>query len=311
VGKTKEKKMARTTLLLIATLLASAACGETESRTSGGDGDSDADSDSDGDSDADSDSDADADTDSDADGDGDTDDCSEGAKLIYVVDAENGLYLFNPPEHSFDFIGTIDCPSPGTPYALAVSRFDSVYVLYQSAAECSAVNEVSTIDATCYGATAFQCGVDGFELFGMGTATAGEGSTEDTLYIGSETTLAKVDTETWAVTPLGAVENLPDLSGNSLGELWGYLAWTTPPRVSRFDTTNATELESIPLSGLSSTGSFAFADWGGDFYLFFDEDSGSSNVYRLSDGVLETYMTDVGFEIVGADSSTCAPVVVE
>ena len=302
----EEEEMSRTTMWLIVTMLAAAGCAETESRDNGG-GDSDVDTDADSDSD----SDADSDSDSDSDTGSDTDDCSEGAKLIYVVDADNNLYLFDPPAYAFTFIGTINCASPGTPYALAVSRFDSVYVLYQSGAECSAVNEVSTVDATCYGPTAFQCGVDGFELFGMGTATAGEGSVEDTLYIGSETTLASVDTTTWEVTPIGPVENLPDLSGNSLGELWGYLAWTTPPRVARFDTTNATELETIPLTGMSSSGSFAFADWGGDFYLFFDEDTGSSNVYRLSDGVLETYMTDVGFEIVGADSSTCAPVVVE
>jgi hypothetical protein len=279
--------------LLAALVLSAAACGDGSSRGDDDDGTG---------------SDTGTDTGT---GTGTDDGCSEASKLIYVVDAANGLWLFDPLAKHFETIGTIDCPGAGTPYALAVSREDTVYVLFQSGAECAAVREISAVDATCIGPTPFPCGVEGFELFGMGTATDGPDSTEETLYIGSETTLAKVDTTTWTVTPIGAVDNLPDLSGNSLGELWGYLAWTTPPRVSRFDTATAAELETIPLPQLSSSGSFAFADWGGDFYLFLDEGSGSSNVYRLKNGALDLYMEDVGFEIVGADSSTCAPVSVE
>jgi hypothetical protein len=176
---------------------------------------------------------------------------------------------------------------------------------------CVGINAVSALDAACLGLTAFDCGDSGFDLFGMGTATAGPGSTEDTLYIGSTETLGSLDTATWEVTPIGPVQDLPDLSGNANGELWAYFAWTSPPRVSRLDKGSAVEVETIPLPGLSSSGSFAFATWGGDFYPFYDAGTGSSDVFRIHEGVVETYLEDVGFEIVGADSSTCAPVAVE
>ncbi|MCA9590689.1 MAG: hypothetical protein KC657_35560, partial [Myxococcales bacterium] len=53
---------------------------------------------------------------------------------------------------------------------------------------------------------------------------------------------------------------------------------------------------------------FAFAHWGGDFWLF-TAPQGKSQVTRLKydDGTVETVKTDVGFEVVGAGVSTCAP----
>jgi hypothetical protein len=267
----------------------------------------------DGDDDGAADADTDADTDADSDGDTDTggDGCSEESRLVYVVDTSNTLRRFNPPSQTFETAGIINCQSGGSPYALSVSRDDRVFVLYHASFSCVGINAVNALDATCLGLTAFDCGEDGFDLFGMGTATAGPGSTEDTLYIGSTETLGSLDTETWEVTPIGPVENLPDMSGNANGELWAYFAWTDPPRVSRLDKDTAIEVETIPLPSLSSSGSFAFATWGGDFYLFYDAGTGSSDVFRIHDGALETYMEDIGFEIVGADSSTCAPVAVE
>jgi len=265
----------------------------------------------DGDLDGGSDIDEEGNTDTDSDTDGDTDGCSEESKLIYTVDLDDVLYRFDPLAQEFVLVGEIDCPTGASPYALSVSRDDVVYVLYTAGADCVAINAVSALDATCYGPTDFVCGTLGFEAFGMGTATAGPGSTVDTLYIGSETALAAVDTGTWQVSPIGAVDSTPDMSGNANGELYAYFAWTSPPRVSRLDKSTAEELETMELPQLSSSGAFAFATWGGDHYLFFDGGNASTTVYRIHDGALETYMTDTGLTIVGADVSTCAPVEVE
>jgi len=259
----------------------------------------------------DADTDADADSDTDADADSDADECSEESKLIYTVDLDDTLYRFDPPAMEFQLVGDIDCGSGGSPYALSVSRDDLVYVLFTSGASCVAINAVSALDATCLGPTEFDCGNPSFQAFGMGTSTDGPDSIEDTLFIGSENMLGAVDTETWEVTPIGPVQSTPDMSGNANGELFAYFAWTDPPRVSQLDKATAEEFDTIPLPELGSVGAFAFAFWGGDFYLFFDGNSTSTTVYRLHDGELETYLADTGLTIVGADVSTCAPVSVE
>jgi len=269
---------------------------------------------SDGDVDAEADGDSDTDADSDANGDGGLDDgCSEEAKLIHVVDVFNRLYRFHPPSKEFELVGQIDCANGlGSPYALAVTRYDVVYVLYTSGLECLDVYAVSATDATCLNPTEFDCANSDFQAFGMGSATEGPGGTVDTIYVGSGTMLGRVDEDDWSITPIGPVANTPDMAGTANGELFAYFAWTDPPRVSRLDKGSAEELETVQLPQLESAGAFAFSHWGGDFYLFFDDIYGtSSRVFRLHDGTLETYMEETGLTIVGADSSTCAPVAIE
>jgi hypothetical protein len=58
---------------------------------------------------------------------------------------------------------------------------------------------------------------------------------------------------------------------------------------------------------------FAFSFWGGDFYFYTATSTSASKTttvarYRPSDKSLDTsYMTSIGFHIVGAGVSTCAP----
>jgi hypothetical protein len=58
---------------------------------------------------------------------------------------------------------------------------------------------------------------------------------------------------------------------------------------------------------------FAFAFWGGEFYLFYRVSGmgNSTNVYRynLQSGIVEV-LKDTGKNIIGAGVSTCAPVIV-
>jgi len=64
------------------------------------------------------------------------------------------------------------------------------------------------------------------------------------------------------------------------------------------------------ITGLNTPSAWAFSFWGGDFYLYAAQSGSNSNVtrYRPSDGSIDnTYMTNIGFRIVGAGVSTCAP----
>ncbi len=60
-----------------------------------------------------------------------------------------------------------------------------------------------------------------------------------------------------------------------------------------------------------SPSAWAFAFWGGRYYVFIEETlAPSTDVWRLdpSDGSFERVLEDTGYRIVGAGVSTCAPV---
>jgi hypothetical protein len=286
----------------------------------------DADADGDTDADAGPDSGADGDSDADSDADGDADDCSEDAKLVYVVDANNGFWRFNPEtpdDQPFELVATLDCPSEGSPFSMAISRKDKAYVLYWGGGgttSCVGINQVNIHTGECEGLVGYECGQYGFDTFGMGFATDGPDTTAETLYVGESSLdgmggqLASIDTETWLLTPIGPISDSPELTGNQSGELWAYYAWADEPRVVQLDKTTGFESDQAYLpSEISGAAAFAFAYWGGDFYLFHAPTEESTTVYRLHEGAFEEWVpsAEVGFQVVGAGVSTCAPVVVE
>ena len=281
--------------IVVFSLLAAAlgsACGDDGAR---GDG-----------ADADADSDADSDTDSDSDAD---DDCSEAAKVIYVVDSDNSFYRFDPPTKVFELVGTVDCGNMSSPFSMAVTRDAAAYVLFQD----GAIFEVSTADASCT-ATPYLTGQSGFSVFGMGFATDGEDTPEETLYVANSASLATIDDD-WALTVVGSISGDPELTGNGLGELWGFFPTATTPHVSRIDKGDAALVTTYPMSDLSNSASaWAFAYWGAAFYVFYESAlDTSTNVYRVDaeSGAVETYISATGKRIVGAGVSTCAPTTIE
>jgi hypothetical protein len=286
-------------VLLLACLAAAAplwaSCGEDE-RSSSSDGDSDAD----GDTDADTDTDTDSDTD---------DDCSEASKVVYVVDSDNSLYTFDPPTGEFGLIGTVDCGNLSSPFSMAVTRDAVAYVLFQN----GDIFEVSTADATCT-ATPYVTGQSGFSVFGMGFATDSADTTAETLYIADSASLATIDGD-WNVGIVGSITGDPELTGNGLGELWGFFPTATTPHVSQIDKANGSLVTTYPMADLSNSASaWAFAYWGAAFYVFYESGlDTSTNVYKVDadSGAVETYIPNSGKRIVGAGVSTCAPTSIE
>jgi len=249
--------------------------------------------------------------------------CTEEGKLVYVVDHDRSLYSFYPPDKDFEHVGIIDCVSAGDPFSMAVSRDDVAYVLYWGGVggSCMGINAVSILDAHCIETTPFQCGQSGFYTFGMGYATDGADTSDETLYVGKTDfedaggMLASLDTSAWTVEPIGPIADAPEMTGNANGELWAFYAWATPPRVVRLDKISGEEVASYVLDISSEGSAFAFAHWGGEFYLFHAPGGADTTVYKLSiDGdehELVTWMTGTGLTIVGAGVSTCAPVIPE
>ena len=254
--------------------------------------------------------------------------CSEAAKLVYVVSRQKQLYSFDPASLKFKSIGLLDCDAgPMTPNSMAIDRQAIAWVSYED----GSLFKVDTKDASCT-STTFKTGQHGFGRMGMGFSTNGTDSKDETLYVvgidNASTTvkgqgLGKIDLQTLKLDVIGDFTDglkgtAPELTGTGDGRLFGFFT-TTPARVGEISKTNAATPNSDVLTGVKTGAAWAFSFWGGDFWFYTAEASTnpldpfpkSSKVTQLKasgDGSLAVVVPDVGFTIVGAGVSTCAPV---
>jgi hypothetical protein len=242
-----------------------------------------------------------------------------GATLVYVVTEQNDLYSFYPPDLTFTRIGAIACPSPSgaTPFSMTVDRSGIAYVVFTD----GNLYRVSTKTAAC-AATGYIPGQQGYTTFGMGyvadTTDPGE-----TLYVAPDDPrgrafsglgLATIDTNAMVLHFVAAFSpaiNQPELTGTGDGRLF---AWTpnqgtgaTGSFLYAIDKTTAKIIGQNALRVGDPNDAFAFAYWGGEFWIFTSQ-AGPSNVtrYDLATGS-EAIVATMPQTIVGAGVSTCAP----
>ncbi|MBX7194179.1 MAG: hypothetical protein K1X94_19145 [Sandaracinaceae bacterium] len=250
-----------------------------------------------------------------------TGDCSELARWIYLVDSGNALLRFEPDSGTLTRIGTLSCPTSGTPFSMAVDRQANAYVLHND----HRIYQVSTADASC-SATSYVPDQMGFELFGMGFVSVAEGSDVEQLFVaggpeagigGGSSTLGRIDLPGWSVARVGGVTGSPELTGTGTGELWGFFPDSTPMAVRQLDKSDGSTLREIDVSAIDPSGfggasAWAFAFWGGRYYVFYEGllDS-STGIYRVTPETraVEPVRTNIGYRIVGAGVSTCAPTI--
>lgn len=259
------------------------------------------------------------------------DNCSEAARLVYVLSDRNELYSFRPNLRRFDRIGTLSCPTMMDPNSMAIDRDAVAWVNYVAPGAlgdtAGALYRVNTADASCTAASPSSLPPRWFRL-GMGFSTTSADDTSETLFItgtgsvlaGGSSGLGRFDIARGAVVPIGAFSGAlrgqnAELTGTGDGRLFGFFT-TTPVQVAQLDKQSGAVIQSTPLPGVEAPETWAFSFWGGDFYLYtapprlFDP-TRTSNVtrYRPSDGSIDTrYMENIGFRVVGAGVSTCAPI---
>ncbi len=264
---------------------------------------------------------------------------ADGVDLVYVVDDSYNLRSFDPrlvgtATDPFTLIGPLACPAsntpaPGwvgaiTPFSMAVDRLAVARVLYAS----GEIFYVSTADASC-SATSFVPSQQGMNLFGMGFVTDAIGGDTEHLFIGGGDAsatpggqLAIVD-DAFQVSLRGALradtEYSPELTGTGAAELFGFYPGINEAFVQEIDPDTGAGVGpeyDVPGGLGGGVGTFvqawAFAQWGGKFYLFVTTSDGlnSNSTVRTIDratGTAETVMQNLPYFIVGAGVSTCAP----
>lgn len=249
-------------------------------------------------------------------GGGPIDDCTAASRLIYVLSDQSKLYSFDPPTKTFTLIGTLSCNSSLQPNSMAIARNAIAWVNYTDAADSiGRIYKVSTKDASCESTPAVQL-PSGWYRVGMGFSSDGAGSTSETLYVTgvSGGGLAKINASNVLVpianfSPSTFASVGAELTGSGNGKLFGYFPLATV-QVGQIYKATAAVTNPVTITGLSQPQAWAFSVWGGSFYLYAASSSANSSVTKydpLTGNIDNAYVTNVGFRIVGAGVSTCAP----
>ena len=246
-------------------------------------------------------------------------DCADGTELVYTIDQFNYRFSrFDPSTKVFTDLGSLSCPSSGggTPFSMSIDRSGVAWVLYTTG-ELFQV-PISNLAACTKTTWASQSGL---KVFGMGFSTDAAGGSAETLWIGggmtqmqASYTLAKLNTASMMATPVGMQTQLPEMTGTGNAELWGFMPSATEARIVKFDKASGAALTTYNEPTLAGTmTAYAFAHWGGDFWVFLRKGSETATtVYQVNGmtGGITGMMLATGRTIVGAGVSTCAPVVI-
>lgn len=242
--------------------------------------------------------------------DADKSDCPDAdSTFIYVVTDTNELLSFYPPTAGFKSVGALKCAASkgATPFSMAVDRKGAAYVLYSD----GTLFHVSTKDASCQ-ATPFLPNQGDFSQFGMGFATVGVGPAEE-LYVAStnNSLLGSIDVSaTFKLTTVGPFNpslDRAELTGTGDGRLYAFYApGQNDSAVAEVDKTTGKVIGQDLLLGWPQGTAWAFAFWGGYFYLF--TNPSKQQVVRWDPATKQAQIVG-GYSaaIVGAGVSTCAP----
>ena len=229
---------------------------------------------------------------------------------VYAVATSDELLRFDPPSATFTSVGHISCNAGGShPFSMAVDRKGTAYVEYDN----GMIFAVSTIDASCQSTKYVANQLPPFSNFGMGYATIGFGPDEQ-LFVAADApgTLGQLDTlNDLKVLPVAMIKpdiSWAELTGTGDGRLYAFYGASTDSEtyVAELDKATGAILGQDLLPDVHRGTGWAFAYWGGDFWIFTTPNP--QTTWKYDPATKEaTVVAHYGAPIVGAGVSTCAP----
>jgi hypothetical protein len=241
-------------------------------------------------------------------------DCPDAdATLVYLISQQNTLMSFYPPTFQFKTIGKIACPNTmsATPFSMGVDRKGTAFIIFTN----GNLYRVSTLTAACVATSFKPTPMSGFFEFGMGFAGDNLG---DELYVagspqnGSTSAgLATIDTQMTFnfsfINPFSPALGRTEMTGTGDGRLFGWSPDNSGgSTLTQIDRKTANLIGANKLTVGNTSDAFAFAFWGGDFYIFTGQTSTTVTMYDPT-AKKETNVAATSELIVGAGVSTCAP----
>ena len=243
--------------------------------------------------------------------------CADETKQIYVLGSDKALYRFYPDTLKFVRIGTVACPTTAGTFSMAIDRRGVAWVEYTD----GRLFAVNTANAKCQ-QTNFRPGQTGFEVFGMGyakngvpdldagdagdagDADPGDAEVGETLYVAGAG-LASLDTKTFDLKFLGSLAfGRTELTGLDK-QLFAFSVGSGV--IAGLDKETAATQSVYRTTAVNAQAAFAFAQWGGDFWIFTGDNRSIVTRYQPGADKSTVVVQDTGMLIVGAGSSTCAP----
>jgi hypothetical protein len=242
--------------------------------------------------------------------------CSPDARdWIYLLTAERGVFRFSPLTREVQLRGVIDCMvrdirggATNTPYALTVDRRGGGWSSFRG----GGLARLGLLDGTCTPT----CLKGPFPTWSLAFALDDAGV--ENLYVeesAESNVLAKfgtLDLDNGKFTQLGnndAVSRGADLTATGDGRIFGFFHATTN-FLAEVDRTTGHLSGVIDLPWLNIRYGWAFAFWGGSFWMFRSETSGETKLDRVDwpSGAHTPVDVALKFTVVGAGVSTCAPI---
>ncbi len=247
---------------------------------------------------------------------------------IFVLSDNSELYKFFPETNTFDMLGAFKCGNATGTFSMAVDRLGFAYVMFSSPlGEIWKLDVTNVNDCTDPG---YNPGQGGVNYFGMAFVSNSQFDQCDKLYgntydgIGGFSEGANVgdflsvDPNNLLINKIGKTNfNGAEVTGTGDGRAFMF-GGANPAKLVEVEKATGKFLEVTPLGNLELTNAFAFAFFGGDFYMFTESDNNPFNTSKVThydyddsdnNGVKEltTVVTEAPIRIVGAGVSTCAP----
>jgi hypothetical protein len=275
---------------------------------------------------------------------GPSNDCVKAASdYIYLVSDQNDMYTFYPPTLALNKLGPLNCPGEVTPptgnndgvNSMAVDRHAIAWVNFNDGKVFKVDVTKSSLPCTDSG---FVPGQAGFTpQLGMGFATVSATNHNETLYVsdndgiggagvpGGGKGLGTLDVTSMTMTPVHGwgtplTGANAELTGTGDGKLYGFftpaMTATDPSSLAEITKASAAVSSVQTLSTINnSNGGYAFSFWGGDFWFYtaYDPGTGGNVTTSITHYVTATKTAtvvkpNIGYVVVGAGVSTCAPV---
>lgn len=250
--------------------------------------------------------------------------CSPTTDRIYVLGVNGDFAAFDPAALTFTDLGR---PCVGAAFSMAVDRTGFAWMMENS-------GDIQRLDLSNPANCEDPGYVPDFGQAGMAFVSNSAADPCDRLYLhstaitGGNGELGVVDPASLAVSSLGATGySAVELTGTGDGRLFGFAmplglgGPVSQPTIVALDKATATVLETHGVPEIQSTGYFAFAFYGGDFYIFHDSNPNMSNTQTSVSSVTRvdwdesegpgrtatTLVQEAPLLVVGAGVSTCAP----